>query len=120
MDKNDNSVGITKDAKNIFGRIDSIIVSNNDIIKSNSELFFISGDQNVESIYAPFDCKIIARNPYILNNFDKQLFQYKKNWIIKIKEINLNKQRVVNYPILNELFDNDFHYEDPVPLTIIY
>jgi glycine cleavage system H protein len=85
-------LGVTKNAIEQLGELVYIDFNfeNNDIVKKDEEIINIESVKSVESICAPFDCKIIDNNISILEDLDvinDNPECENKSWIIKIEEV---------------------------------
>jgi len=91
--KNSFTIGLTRETVETYDGIDMIDINKNDYIKYNDQLCFIESSIFVESIKAPFDCKIIDRNE-------------DNAWIIKIEPVIMNSALTYNIPVaLNKFLE---------------
>lgn len=81
------SIGLTRKTVEIYKGINFIDINKNLFVKFNDELCIVESEQFVESINAPFDCKIVKKNKNILDtiNIDSENEEY--SWIVKVEPI---------------------------------
>ena len=108
--KNNNgiySIGLTNETVYNYEGINSININNNYFVKFNDELCFIESEKFVESLIAPFDCKIVEKNKKILEtiNIDPENQEY--SWIVKIEPVIWgNSLNISITQSLNNYFNN--------------
>ncbi len=85
-------IGITQNALDLMGELVFIEYPNlpGDKINKSEELVIIESVKSTNSIYAPFNCKIIDNNEKLCDDFDlinNNPECIDKSWFVKIKEI---------------------------------
>ena len=104
-DKGIYSIGLTRKTVEMYQGINFIDINKNAFVKYNDELCFIESEQFVESINAPFDCKIIKKNKYILDTINIDSENKEHSWIVKVEPVIWSNS--VNISI-TESFENYF------------
>jgi len=104
--KNSFTIGLTRETVETYDGIDMIDINKNDYIKYNDQLCFIESSIFVESIKAPFDCKIIDRNEDIMKYINIEPECEENAWIIKIEPVIMNSALTYNIPVaLNKFLE---------------
>ena len=101
------SIGLTNETVYNYEGINSININNNYFVKFNDELCFIESEKFVESLIAPFDCKIVEKNKKILDtiNIDPENQEY--SWIVKVEPVIWgNSLNISITQSLNNYFNN--------------
>ena len=85
-------LGITKNAIEQMGEIVYVdyTLENNDIVSKDDEIVVIESVKATESVFAPFDCKIIENNLELVENLDylNENSECEDNsWILKLERI---------------------------------
>lgn len=85
-------LGITKNAIEQMGEIVYVdyTLENNDIVSKDDEIVVIESVKATESVFAPFDCKIIENNLELVENLDylNENSECEDNsWILKLEKL---------------------------------
>ena len=108
--KNNNgiySIGLTNETVFNYECIKSIDINNNYFVKFNDELCFIESKKFVESLIAPFDCKIVEKNKKILETINIEPENQEYSWIVKVEPVVWgNSLNISITQSLNNYFNN--------------
>lgn len=85
-------LGITKNAIEQMGEIVYVdyTLENNDVVSKDDEIVVIESVKATESVFAPFDCKIIENNLELVENLDylNESSECEDNsWILKLEKL---------------------------------
>ena len=81
------SVGLKKETIELYDTVNSIEISCNNIMRFDEDMCFVNSKEFVETIAAPFDCKIVERNYNIMESINSEPENKNCSWILRFEPI---------------------------------
>lgn len=114
------SIGVTQESLNVFKFINQVEITKDNFIKNEHELCFIKSDKFVETIKAPFDCKIVERNHNILETINTDPENKNHSWIVQVEPIIWGQSwKIPLDETIDNYFNNFRNQSHNVPLTLM-
>lgn len=100
------SIGINQKTLDMFMEINYVEITRDNFVKNEHDLCFIKNNKFLETIKAPFDCKIIERNYNILETINTNPENENHSWIVRVEPIIWGQTWKIP---LDETIDNYFN-----------
>ena len=114
------SIGVDQATLDIFKKINEVEITKDNFIKNEHDLCYIKNDKFVETIKAPFDCKIIERNYNILGTINLDPENEKHSWIVRVEPIIWGQSWKIPLDETIDNYLNNFRNQNHhIPLTLL-
>lgn len=113
------SIGLKKETLSLYNKINSVEITRDNIIKFEDELCFVRNENFVDSIFAPFDCKIIERNYNILETINTEPENRNYSWIVRVEPIIWGQSWKIPLDETSENYFNNYRNDKTVDTSLV-